>query len=227
MVYNYTKPRGPVAAMYSSPGPVYALPALVGERKHDPRSVHNKGPAYSFGIRHGKWRDDCTPGPAYMPAPKIFRDGKDGTPAYSLYSRHELASKHVTPGPGAYAPEGTGNIAKPKAPAYSISGRHALRRTDNGPGPNTYSVPSMIGKTPIGGKASAPAASISGRNKIGSFHEDLQKTPGPGAYNLVDTNHYKDKLPAYSLVGRNIMPGDSTTKPGPGAHAPENVSFPT
>ena len=52
--YNYTKPRGPVAAMYSSPGPCYALPGLVGQPNHDPRSVHNKGPSYPFGIRHGK-----------------------------------------------------------------------------------------------------------------------------------------------------------------------------
>ena len=96
MVYNYTKPRGPVAAMYSSPGPCYALPGLVGQIGHDPRSVHFKGPAYAFGIRHGKFSDDCSPGPCYFPDAKIYRDGRDGTPHYSLYGRHqELTSFKV------------------------------------------------------------------------------------------------------------------------------------
>ena len=53
--YNYTKPRGPVAAMYGSPGPCYALPGLVGQPNHDPRSVHNMAPSYPFGIRHGEF----------------------------------------------------------------------------------------------------------------------------------------------------------------------------
>lgn len=42
-MYDYTRPRGPIAAMYSSPGPCYGLPGLVGQREHDPRSVHFKG----------------------------------------------------------------------------------------------------------------------------------------------------------------------------------------
>ena len=42
-MYEYTKPRKPIAAMYNSPGPcVYGLPTLVGREKHDPRSVHSK-----------------------------------------------------------------------------------------------------------------------------------------------------------------------------------------
>lgn len=51
-----TKPRGPIAAMYNSPGPCYALPTLVGQPGHDFRSVHNKKPAWVFGIRHGKFQ---------------------------------------------------------------------------------------------------------------------------------------------------------------------------
>lgn len=95
MVYPYTKPRGPIAAMYSSPGPCYALPGLVGQPRHDPRSVHNKGPAYPFGVRHGKFADDCSPGPAYLPNSKIFKDGMDGTPHYSLYGRKRDLTRSV------------------------------------------------------------------------------------------------------------------------------------
>ena len=60
MVYSETKPRGPIAAQYHSPGPIYNLPGLVGGNNHDPRSVHEQKPAYSFGTRHGKYKDDAT-----------------------------------------------------------------------------------------------------------------------------------------------------------------------
>ncbi len=49
-----TQPRGPISAMYSTPGPAYGLPGLVGSvTQHDPRSVHKKGPSYSFGLKSG------------------------------------------------------------------------------------------------------------------------------------------------------------------------------
>lgn len=71
MVYEYTIPRVPTAAMYTSPGPAYQLPALVGDVRHDPRSVHYKYPSYSFGIRHGNFKDSFSPGPCYYPNPKV------------------------------------------------------------------------------------------------------------------------------------------------------------
>lgn len=50
------------------------------------------------------------------------------------------------------------------------------------------------------------------------------QTPGPGAYNTTEPNIYRDKAPHYSMTSRNVMPGDGTQKPGPGAHSPERVS---
>lgn len=223
MVYQHVKPRGPIAAMYSSPGPCYGLPGLVGQNLHDPRSVHNKGPAYPFGVRHGKYKDDCSPGPCYYPDVKVFRDGRDGTPHYSLYSKQQDISGFKTPGPGAYSPEKTGPTAKYLAPIYSFGTRHRHRRTDNTPAPNCYTLPNMLGGTVQSGKRQAPCYSLTGRSRTGSFHEDLQKTPGPGAYNTTDPQQYKDKSPQYSMTSRNIMPGDTTQKPGPGAHSPEKV----
>ena len=134
MVYNYTKPRGPIAAMYSSPGPCYALPGLVGQKTHDPRSEHNKGPAYPFGVRHGKFKDDCSPGPCYYPSPKYSRVGPDGVPHYSLYSRQKDGTMFKVPGPGAYSPEHSGPSAKFRAPTYLFGIRHRNKRTDNTPG---------------------------------------------------------------------------------------------
>jgi hypothetical protein len=223
MVYNYTKPRGPIAAMYSSPGPCYGLPGLVGQNQHDPRSVHNRGASYSFGIRHGKWRDDSSPGPCYLPNAKIYRDGMDGTPHYSLYGRQRGTTSFKTPGPGAYTPEKSGPSAMYRPPAYSFGTRHRHRRTDNSPAANSYCLPGMLGGTVQSGKRQAPCYSLTGRSKTGSFHEDLQKTPGPGCYHTTDPQIYKDKSPQYSMTSRNIMPGDGTQKPGPGAHSPEKV----
>ena len=134
MVYEYTKPRGPIAAMYSSPGPCYGLPTLVGQNKHDPRSVHTKYPSYSFGVHHGKFRDDCSPGPCYYPDSKVYRDGKDGTPIYSLYGRQKDVAPFKTPGPGSYCPESTGPSAYYRHPAYSFGIRHRHRKQDNSPG---------------------------------------------------------------------------------------------
>ena len=134
MVYEYTKPRAPIAAMYSSPGPCYALPGLVGQNNHDPRSVHNRGPSYPFGVRHGKWRDDCSPGPCYFPNPKVYRNGLDGTPHYSLYARPKDLTSFKTPGPGAYMPEKAGPASKAMAPQYSFGIRYKHRRTDDTPG---------------------------------------------------------------------------------------------
>lgn len=225
MVYNKTVPRGPISAMYSTPGPAYQLPGIIGQQTHDPRSVHVKGPAFSFGLKHGKFKDDASPGPKYYPSPKIFRDGKDGTPAYSLYSRHLDKNGFNVPGPGTYQPEEQKvmTVAFNKPPAYSFGSRHAFRGTDNTPAPNNYSLPGMLGKTVQSSKKQAPCFSLTGRSKIGSFHEDLQRTPGPGNYNIVSTGKYKHEPPHFSMTARNNMPGDSTTKPGPGTHHPEKV----
>lgn len=134
MVYQYTVPRGPIAAMYSSPGPCYGLPGLVGQPNHDCRSSHRKGPAYVFGIRHGKFQDDCSPGPCHHPDPKIYKDGKDGTPHYSLYGRQKAPNIFKPPGPGTYSPEGAGPTSHFRHPAYSFGTRHRHRKTDSTPG---------------------------------------------------------------------------------------------
>ena len=110
MVYNYTKPRGPIAAMYSSPGPCYGLPGLVGQKSHDPRSVHNKGAAYPFGVRHGKFRDDCSPGPCYYPkdpaitpTPRCTGTETTAPPTtpFTAAKRMEPCSKCLAPAPTA------------------------------------------------------------------------------------------------------------------------------
>lgn len=226
MVYNYTRPRAPIAAMYSSPGPCYALPSLVGQPRHDPRSVHYRAPAYPFGVHHRSQSGNAGPGPSkYYPDSKMHRDGPDGTPHYSLYGRRRDLMPFSTPAPGTYAPEKTTNYTKQRLPSYSFGATYPAVRVDETPAPNVYTPPPLLGKTVVSDKRQAPSYSLHSRSKIGGFDEDYAKTPGPGTYQAVSPNQYKRKQPLYSLTGRNMMPGDPTQKPGPGAHCPEQVSL--
>ncbi|XP_060082036.1 outer dense fiber protein 3-like [Ylistrum balloti] len=224
MVYNYTRPRAPIAAMYNSPGPCYGLPGMTGRRDHDPRSGHLKAASFSFGIRHGKMKEDSSPGPCYF-LTKYYRDGKDGTPQYSVYSRQREPAIFNGPGPGSYSPQNAGPQARFRAASYSFGVRHRNRRTDDVPAPNRYSLPSMTGKTIQSGKKQAPIYSMNARQSRGHFSEDLANAPGPGTYNTTTPSTYKERAPIYSMTARNAMPGDSTQKPGPGAHSPEVVKI--
>jgi len=219
-----TRPRGPIAAHFASPGPSYALPSLTGKLTHDYRSTKPIAPSYSFGSRRGKFVDDCSPGPAYFPLTDTTRNGKDGTPKYSLYGRPRTATLFNNPGPGEYQPERSCRTSvSPNAAAYSFGLRTRSRSCDNTPAPNNYTMPGMVGKTVMSSKKQAPSYSLSGRMNIGSFTEDMQKAPGPGTYNIVDPSRYKNKNPSYSMTSRNVIPGDATRKPGPGAYRPEKV----
>lgn len=62
------------------------------------------------------------------------------------------------------------------------------------------------------------------RGGRGARHRTLcLQTPGPCRYRVVDANVYKRRAPQYSMLARNPLPGDTTTKPGPGAYSPEQV----
>ncbi|KAG8440133.1 hypothetical protein GDO86_006071 [Hymenochirus boettgeri] len=216
------KPRGPIAALYSSPGPKYSLPGNTGFISHDPSRY--RAPAYSMGSRRFKFVDNCSPGPGYLVPSNITIKGKDGTPAYSVYGRPKDIAPYKTPGPGSYSPERAGKSAFRSAPVYSLGARTKSFSNDQTPGPAAYMLPSVLGPR-IVNKSSAPIYSMTKRSKIGSFHEDLQKTPGPGTYRVVDPGTYKHKPPQYSMTARNVLPGDTTLKPGPGAYSPEKVLF--
>jgi len=213
--------RPQIAAMFRGPGPAkYRLPGSTGLVNHDPTKY--KKPAWSFGGRHIKYKDECSPGPAYLVRSAITRTGVDGTPHYSLYGKATNLTSFRTPAPGTYAPEKQHHPSALKAPSYSFGSRTPYHKKDNIPAPNNYSLPTVLGAKSVG-KRSAASYSMTGRSKIGSFHEDLQKTPGPGTYRDSEINCYRGKAPYYSMNGRNYVPGDSTLKPGPGAHSPERV----
>lgn len=93
---------------------------------------------------------------------------------------------------------------------------------DPTPSPNSYSLPAMLGSK-VPNRFASAAYSMAGRGLTGGFAEDLAKTPGPGRYNAITPDTYIRRNPAYSMLGRSYLPGDSTIKPGPGAYSPEKV----
>lgn len=213
-----TSAKMPIAAMMRGPGPAkYRLPSCLGHPGHDVSK--SKSPAFSFGRRVKAQENKNSPGPAYMVPARMTRTGGDGAPAYSLHGRTREAKPLCTPAPGHYTPE-TSHKHYNKHSGYSFGMRTKNFSKAGTPSPNAYTIPTYIGS---GARSSAPAYSMTGRSKIGSFHEDLKRTPGPGSYKMVVPAVYKYKCPAYSMNGRNYLPSDATQKPGPGTYRPEGV----
>ncbi|KAM9578570.1 ciliary microtubule associated protein 1B isoform 2-T2 [Guaruba guarouba] len=177
------RPRGPIAALYTSPGPKYGLPTSVGFLAHDPS--RDRAPAFSFGLRAEARPRERSPGPVYRVPPGSTARGRAGAPACSIYSRQRDPAPFNTPGPG----------------------------------PAAYHLPPMLGPRVVS-KTSAPNYSMLGRSSTGAFYQDLCKTPGPCRYRVVHTDVYKPRAPRFTMRARNALPGDSTAKPGPGAHSP-------
>ncbi|KAM9177417.1 ciliary microtubule associated protein 1B [Dugong dugon] len=210
------RPRGPIAALYRGPGPKYKLPPNTGYILHDPSRP--RAPAYTFGARLPTQQQSCGPGPGHLVPARMTVRGPDGSPSYSIYGRPRDAAPFRTPGPGRYFPERAENLAYPSAPRHTIAPRNwGVQPERQTPGPGTYTVPSLLGSRIIG-KVSAPTYSIYGRSAVGTFFEDLSKTPGPCAYHVVNPAVYKSRAPQFTMLARTSLPEDNTLKPGPAAY---------
>ncbi|XP_021238982.1 outer dense fiber protein 3B [Numida meleagris] len=126
------RPRAPIAALYSGPGPKYGLPTNVGYHLHDPS--RHRAPAYSFGARTKGPQAEGSPGPAYMVPPGTTAQGRAHAPAFSIYGRPRDLEPFRTPGPGRYFPEKAARYAYPTAPACSLRSRTTERSHDHTPG---------------------------------------------------------------------------------------------
>lgn len=88
-----------------------------------------------------------------------------------IYTMIFVSNSHLA----AYHTGKVNPVRESKAPAYSFGLKTSLLQTKSTtPSPNSYTLPSLIGSS-IVCKRSNAAYSITGRSKIGSFHEDLQK----------------------------------------------------
>ncbi|XP_023558306.1 outer dense fiber protein 3B isoform X1 [Octodon degus] len=216
------RPRGPIAALYSGPGPKYKLPPNTGYLLHDPSRP--RAPAFTFGLRLPAGQTTCGPGPGYLVPPRMTARGTDGCPAYSIQGRLRPSAPFCTPGPGRYFPERSGNATYPSAPRHTIAPRNwGVRGWHQTPGPGAYTVPSLLGPRVVG-KVSAPTYSIYGRSTVGSCFEDLSKSPGPCAYHVVNPGVYKARAPQFTMQARTLPPQDNTLKPGPAAYNVNQVA---
>lgn len=226
MTDGQAKDSPPIAAKLRGPGPGrYKLPSTCGFTGHD--FTKNMTPAYSFGKRLGTsflTTNKFSPGPIYFIDFRFTRHGKDGTPHYSILGRPRNPNVFKTPGPGNYQNEKVHPQGERHAPKYSMGSRTRYRACDSYPSPNSYTLPQLLGSKVIN-KMSSASYSMTARSITGSFDEDLAKTPGPARYSIVDPNTSRKQAPCYSMLARRYMPGDKTTKPGPGAHHPESVNI--
>ncbi|XP_051818533.1 outer dense fiber protein 3B isoform X2 [Antechinus flavipes] len=126
------RPRGPIAALHSGPGPKYMLPTNTGYKMHDPSRF--RAPAFSFGIKIPEQSTTCGPGPGHLIPERMTVRGPNGGPAYSLYGRPRDGRLFRTPGPGRYFPERATNVAYPKPPGHSMAGRTKAFQAAGTPG---------------------------------------------------------------------------------------------
>lgn len=132
MADKSTKSRQPVGACYSSPGPIYPLPPLVGYHDRDPQSVFPTYPAYSFGRRCKSSTVTCTPGPHAIDD-TTMKHIYPSAPRYSVRGRPKDSGVSSNQ-PVAYQGIETDYAATTRPPRYSIGGRHHEPRYDSGPG---------------------------------------------------------------------------------------------
>jgi len=214
-----------IAAKSKGPGPGrYLLPSTCGKEGHD--ISQKKAASYSFGKYLGSSfiNKVCSPGPVYRVDPELTRHGKDGTARYTQQGRHAEISVFNTPGPGRYHNEDCHPQGERNAPKYSMGSRTRYRKSDNYPSANHYNLPSLMGPK-IPNMAASSAFTMKSRRQIGSFTQDLSKTPGPARYDIVPQDRYSQRPPQFSMLARRFVPGDKTNKPGPGKYYPENVKI--
>ncbi|KAM9854755.1 ciliary microtubule associated protein 1A-like [Aulostomus maculatus] len=170
-----------------------------------------------------------SPGPKYAPPALIGGIIHDSTkiqpPMFSFGKRHADLKTDFSPGPKYIIPTNITRKGRAGTPVFSLHSRTKEPQPFQtpGPGPAAYTLPEVLGSKGVAIPL-APAHSLGGRLKTGSFYEDLKKTPGPAAYNAVEPNIYCPKPPQFSITGRNFQPDDTTKKPGPATYKPDLVT---
>lgn len=140
-----TKPRGPIAAMYNSPGPAsYQLRPTIGAVEHSKSSTHRQMPSYSIAGRPKGGDTDKSPGPCYNLPPGYNHKGASGIPSYSLAPRAKDLSMDSIPGPDKYDDSPCTDKVKRKAPAYSFGLKTDAHSKNNNPGKGLLSVSLLI-----------------------------------------------------------------------------------
>ncbi|VDK35448.1 unnamed protein product [Taenia asiatica] len=213
--YPYTRPRAPIYATYGSPGPVYKLPPLLGEKDHDFESIHIKAPAYSFGHQYKNLHYEASPGPAAYPQNgKMTNHGLMQGPSYTLKQRLDPDPSTPGPGPAQYLPND--NAMHPRSPGYQFGLAAPDLLKNNGPAPNAYSLPRP---DIISNKTSAPQYTLGGQNDGLS----APKNPGPADYTVGSPEITKPAAPKFSMGA--TLPIPLKPMPGPADYRVDDVGI--
>ncbi|XP_078275747.1 ciliary microtubule associated protein 1B [Rhinoraja longicauda] len=215
------RPRMAIAAMYGGPGPKYLLPGHTGYTGHDTTTY--RAPAYSLAQRLPGAKDSGTPAPKSIPE-KMTHHGKDTVPAWTMGHRPRDIDPSKTPGPANYQTDHANRLVHRSVPAYSMALRTVGFKGNDGPGPARYKDVQVFGPK-IPHLTAAPAYTMAQKTAFGSMLSNIVKTPGPCAYKHVDTDVFKNRAPKYTIVERNLIPGDTTMKPGPNRYRTEDVNL--
>ncbi|KAM7143257.1 protein CIMAP1D [Molossus nigricans] len=141
-----------------------------------------------------------------------------------MQGRGKTRGLEVTPGPGAYSPEKVAPVRQRTPPAFTLGSRLRPQPLDtSAPAPNAYTLPSLWGAQ-IFIKPSSPSYTVVGRTPPPRPPQDPTEIPGPGQYDSPDPNAYRQRWPAFTMLGRPRAPRCPDETPGPGTHSPERVT---
>jgi len=136
----------PCTAMYTNPGPKYAVPSglMSASTGKDRNETLYESPAYTIGSGHNTNFKTLGPGPAaYKPDPKYTHQGKAGGPyAFATWKPKDPLERRG-PGPTDYDTSHIKENAWSKlkgAPAASLGSRNKGPRMSGGPGPSAYNI---------------------------------------------------------------------------------------
>lgn len=216
-----TKRRGPIAAEFTGPGPAaLSLPSLFGSSTKD--GTKPNAPSFSLNGRPKTKLDSLGPGPATYDLTSLTNSGKAQPTGTIISGRLKEPAGFVTPSPAHYNPEKSDGSVHEISPKFTFGHKGKDAKLDDIPAPNKYTIPGLVGSNVReGSKKGAPAFSMSQRNKL----PPPPKTPGPGAYKIIDEDMVKAKSPKYTFSPRYEIPSDKTKVPGPGAFSPEKVKL--
>uniref|UniRef100_A0A6I8N182 Ciliary microtubule associated protein 1B n=1 Tax=Ornithorhynchus anatinus TaxID=9258 RepID=A0A6I8N182_ORNAN len=227
------RPRGPIAALYGSPGPKYLLPPSTGHPLHDPTRA--RAPAFSFGWRLPPREQPRSPGPAYLIPARLTVRGRDGAAAFSIHGRPRAPPTFRTPGPGQPRISASPSPRPPPSlpPSFPPSRPPPLSPTIVCPGRTLTASPAPRPCRPSGSYSPERAAPLAyprpPGHSMAARTRDFQtdQTPGPAAYTppamLGPRLVSKLSAPNYSLYGRSPVGSfceDFSKTPGPCAYRP-------
>jgi len=221
--WRSTRPKVPCTAMYTNPGPKYAVPSglMSASTGKDRNETLYESPAYTIGSGHNTNFKTLGPGPAaYKPDPKYTHQGKAGGPyAFATWKPKDPLERRG-PGPTDYDTSHIKENAWSKlkgAPAASLGSRNKGPRMSGGPGPSAYNIEK---------KQLDLTNYKSPEIVMGSRWNDTNRwgPPGPGTYGDPAISKYKKGTPpAYSMGGK-WKDVSSFKTPSPNVYATESGS---